>query len=100
MVIRKMEPSGHQSRVIGHHLAKVEEILTRDYERRWTYRLMNGLTETQDMLILGFTFHDVTIVNQLYCGCCDMLFMFIDEKHHQLVTYPVCEVPKTDLCMI
>ena len=24
------------------------------------------------------------------------LCIFIDEKCHQLVTYPVCEVPKTD----
>ena len=29
-----------------------------------------------------------------------MLSIFIDEKHHHLVTYPVCEVPKTDFCMI
>ena len=47
--------------------------------------------------ILGFTFYGVIIVNQLYCGCCNVLSMFMDEKHHQLVTNPVCEVPKTDV---
>ena len=50
--------------------------------------------------MLGFTFYGVIIVNQLYGGCCDMLSMFMDEKLHQLVTYPVCEVSKTDFCMI
>ena len=90
-----MEPNRHQSRVIGHHLALVEEIPTSGY---WDMSL-NGQKdwqtdwlETQDILIL----YGVIIVNQLYCGCCDMLSIFMDKKHHQLVTYPVCEMPKTD----
>ena len=75
------------------------------YEFGWTDRLMDGLTETRDIFIyflyiLGFNFYSVIIVNQLYCGCCDMLSMYMDEKHHHLVIYPVCEVHKTDFCMI
>ena len=38
------------------------------------------------------------LVNELYCGCCDMLSMFMDEKRQ--VTYPVCEVPETDFYMM
>ena len=66
---------------------------------------MDGLTETQDILIyisyiVGFMFYGVIIVNQLYCGCCDIHTMFMDEKRHQLVTYPVCELTKNVFCMI
>ena len=31
--------------------------------------------------MLGFTVYGVIIVNQLYCGCCDMQSMYMDEKH-------------------
>ena len=46
--------------------------------------------------LTGFTFDGVIIANQLYCGCWDMLSMFVNE----MLTYPVCEVPKTDFCII
>ena len=49
--------------------------------------------------ILGFTFYGVITVNQFYCGY-DMLHSFMDEKRHQLVTYPVCKVPKNDFYVI
>ena len=54
--------------------------------------LTGGLIETPDILIhcsyiLGFTFYCVIIVNQLYCGFCDILSMFMDDKCHQLVRY-------------
>ena len=89
--------------IIGHHLAQVEEIPTSGYRDVRLDRWMDGRTETPGILICllytRFHFYGVIIVHP-YCGCCDMLSMFMDEKCHRLVTYPVCELPKTDFCII
>ena len=103
----KMESNRYQSRIIGHHLAKVEEIPTSGYRDMSLGRLTNWRTDRNTrhfniiiFYILGFTLYGVIIVNQLYCGCCDILSMFMDEKCQQLVKYRMCKVPKTDSCMI
>ena len=105
MVIKKWNQKGINPRS---YLAQIER---NSYQQLWRYelgqtdRLTNRLTETWSILIyisyiLGFTCYGIIIVNQEHCGCCDVLSMFIDEKLHQLVTYPVCEAPKTDFCVI
>ena len=76
-----IKPNGHQSRVIGHHLAHVEEILTSGYRDISSDRLTDRNTTYFNISdILGFTFYGVIMVNQLYCGCCDILSMCMDEK--------------------
>ena len=72
--------------------------------------LRDGLTETQDILIYISLIYNIQCTRfhilwfyysqSILLWMCHILSMFRDEKHHQLVTYPVWEVPKTDFCMI
>ena len=49
---KKKELNGHQSWVIGHHLAQVEEVPTNSYWDINSDGLTDGISETQDILIL------------------------------------------------
>ena len=102
MVIRKkMEPNGHQARVIGHHLAQNEEIPISGY---WD-RSLDGLTHWQMdwqkhktfkyiSYILGFTFYRVIIVT------IDCIVDVVICWHPPADDIPRCEVPTTDFYMI
>ena len=46
-----MEPNGHQSQVIGHHLAQVEDIPTTSHRDMSLDGLTDGLAETRDILM-------------------------------------------------
>ena len=73
----------NQSSILGHSPSSwpsgrnsYQQLLKYELERTQSDRLMDGLTETWGILIyisLGFTFYGVIIVNQWYCGSCEIL---------------------------